>query len=223
MRFVLLPAVLLLIAAGVAPADNALRDRVIAGARSQPATALNFERTTHVVEAGGGTRTETKRIDRWDGRGWTLLSINGKQPGPSDLRKQAKLVAREKVPGYHHIAELLSGATESHVDAQGRVMLSVPQLPPGTVTTNGTDISSHLKADCYIATRNGQPWVQQLRLSARESFQMGWIKVLTFDQISDYKLDSAGNPRLASQSADSQGTLLGISGGQKSEITYAYP
>jgi hypothetical protein len=222
MRLLILPAVLLLAAAGVAPGEISLRDRLVADAFDQLPTALAFDRTTHVVEVGGGTRSETRRIDRWDGRGWTLISVNGKPPRASEIRTQARLSNGEPVPGYHRLGALLGAATERRIDADGRTVFSVPQLPPGTVISDGTDISSHLKAEAYVVTNRTQPWVQQLRMTAREPFKLGWIKVLTFDQISDYKLDSAGTPRLASQSADSHGTVLGISGGQRSEITYAY-
>jgi hypothetical protein len=223
MRHAALPIVLLLMAASVAPADTILRDRVIADARTQTQGALVFERNTHVVEAGGGTRSETRRIDRWDGRGWTLVSVNGKPPRAADLRSHTKSSKGEPVPGYHRLAVLLNATTERRVDTEGRTILSIAQLPPGTVISDGVDISAHLKAEAYVATGRNPPWVQQLRMSARESFKLGWIKVLTFDLTSDYKLDQAGTPRLVSQTADSQGTFLGIAGGQKSETSYIYP
>ncbi len=222
MRFFMMPVALFIAAAGAAPVPDPLRDRIIASAQTLSPASLAFERTSHVVEAGGGTRSETRRVDRWDGRGWSLVSVNGKPPTSTDIRTQARQANEQPVPGYHRLAALLSGTTERRVDAEGRTIISVPQLPPGTVMSKGNDISSHLKAEAYVTTSNGQPWVQQLRMTARDSFKMGWIKVLTFDQVSVYRLDQSGKPRLASQSADSQGTLLGISGGQKSEITYAY-
>ncbi len=222
MRLLLMPLALLIVAAGSAPVPDPLRDRIIAAAQTQSPASLAFERTTHVVQAGGGTRSETRRIDRWDGRGWSLVSVNGRPPTDADIRTQTKQSNDQPVPGYHRLAALLAGTTERRTDAEGRIIIAVPQLPPGTVVNDGKDISSHLKAEAYIATSNGQPWVQQLRLTARDSFKMGWIKVLTFDQVSVYRLDESGKPRLASQNADSQGTLLGISGGQRSEVTYAY-
>jgi hypothetical protein len=222
MRNFLLPLAFLLIAAGSAPAPDPMRDRIIASAQTLSPASLAFERTTHVVQAGGGTRTETRRVDRWDGRSWSLVSINGKAPSASDIRQLAKTETGQSVPGYHRLAGLLSGTTERRIDAEGRMIITVPQLPSGTVINDGKDISAHLKAEAYVATSNGQPWVQQLRMTARDSFKMGWIKVLTFDQVSDYRLDQSGTPRLTSQNADSQGTLLGIPGGERREITYAY-
>ena len=200
-----------------------VRDRIIADAKAQSPATLSFERTNHVIEVGGGTRSEVLRIDRWDGSHWTLVSLNGKAPSSGAIRELAKNSLNRPVPGYHSLAGLLATATESSVDAQGRTVIKIPQLPAKTIVNDGTDISLHLKAEAVIAISNGQPWVQQLRLTAREPFKMSLaLKVLTFDQVSDYRLDAGGKPRLASQSADSQGTWFGISGGQKSETTYAY-
>jgi len=223
-RLVTLPLALFLTAGAMASGPDPIRERIVADAGSVSPAALAFDRTTHVVQIGGGTRSDEVRIDRWDGRTWSLVSINGKPPTAAAIKAQARASRDQPVPGYHRLAGLLTAATESRVDAQGRTILGVPKLPPRTIVNDGTDISSHLKAEAVVATAsNGQPWVQQLRLSAREPFKMSWVlKVVSFDQVSEYRLDTSGKPRLASQNADSQGTMFGIAGGQKSEVTYAY-
>ena len=48
------------------------------------------------------------------------------------------------------------------------------------------------------------------------------IKVKTFDMVSNYKLDAGGRPRLASQTADSVGSVFGFTGGETSEVTFTY-
>ncbi|MFZ4110173.1 MAG: hypothetical protein ACOYKQ_06840, partial [Polymorphobacter sp.] len=108
-------------------------------------------------------------------------------------------------------------------DAEGRILLRIPVLPPGTVRTDSSDISSHLRAEALVSNRGGQPWVERVHVSQREAFKMNaLIKVKTFDQISTYKLDAAGRPRLTRQSADSMGSMFGFSGGQSSETIYTY-
>ena len=226
MKFFALLAPLALVLASGAIASlspDPVRDRIIADASLQSPAALAFDRTNHVVEVGGGTRSEVLRVDRWDGSRWTLVSLNGKAPSSIAIKEQAKTTLNQPVPGYHRLAGLLATDSENSVDAQGRMVIRIAQLPEKTIVNNGNDISTHLKAEAVIAINNGKPWVQQLRLTAREPFKMSLaLKVLTFDQVSDYKLDASGKPRLASQSADSQGTWFGISGGQKSETTYVY-
>lgn len=220
--FAFLPVALLLVTGASATAPDPVRDRIIADARTQSPAALAFDRTMHVVQIGGGTRTVVNRVDRWDGKSWSLISVDGRAPTAADLKETAKAAAAP-VPGYHRLAALLASASERSTDPQGRTVLIIPQLPPQTIVNNGTDISAHLKAEAIVVQSNGRPWVQRLTLTAREPFKMSWmLKVLTFEQVNDYVLDTSGRPRLASQANASNGTMFGISGGQTSEVTFAY-
>ena len=213
----LFPLALMLLAA--APAPDALRDRLAAEARACDPSALAFERTTKVVQSGGGSIDRTTRIERWDGNHWSLVSVNGKPPSESALHEAAK--ADAGVPGYHRLAALLA-AGERSTDAQGRTVYRIDRLPNGSVPANGNDISSHLSGEAVIAVTNGQPWVQQLKLTAREDFKLNWfIKVKHFEQVSEYRLAAAG-PRLVSQTVDSTGSMMGIVGGQHDEVAFAY-
>lgn len=208
---------------GATPAPDPVRDRIIADSRVVNPSGLAFDRTTKSVRSGGGTVTNTHKVERWDGRKWTLLSLNGKKPTPNQRKEAQKIAASSPVPGYHRMAVLLSGASESSVDAQGRTVLKIPVLPTGSVRTDSGDISSHLKAEAIVSQRGGQPWIERVKVTAREPFRMNMlIKVLNFEQVSEYRLDASGKPRLASQTADSDGTMFGFPGGEKSEVTYAY-
>jgi len=216
----LLPLVLLFCSAAM-PTDP-LRDRIIADCRTLSPATLAFDRATHSVKAGGPTRSEVSMVERWDGKAWSMVSINGKQPSPADLRQQAKTTAAAPVPGYYRLAPLLALASGHSTDGQGRTIITIPALPANWARGDGTDLSPHLKAEAVIVTTDGQPWVQQLRVTARENFNLGMIRVTSFEQTSDYRRDDSGRPRLAAQSADSRGTFLGIPGGQKSQVTYTY-
>ena len=210
-------------AASAAPTDP-LRDRIIAGAGAQVPASLTFDRTVSITQKGGGQIDHVVRVERWDGRGWTLLSMNGKPPSASDIRNAAKAQSTLPVPGYYRLATLLTAATERATDAQGHTVYRIPQLPPGSVPSSDGDLSQHLAGEATVATTPaGEPWVQRLKLTAREPFKIGWmLKVAKFEQVSEYKLDPAGVPRLATQIADSTGTLLGISGGEHNEVVFVY-
>ena len=205
------------------PVSEPLRDRIIADARAVPPASLIFDRTTNLEKKGGGSTTRVVLVERWDGQTWTLLSKNGKLPSAFERRDVEKLAAASPVPGYHRLASLLAAATEVGTDADGHMVLRIPVLPPGSVRTDSSDISSHLRAEAVVSNRGGQPWVERVHVSQREPFKMNaLIKVKTFDQISTYRLDAGGHPRLARQSADSMGSMFGFSGGQSSETVYTY-
>jgi hypothetical protein len=48
------------------------------------------------------------------------------------------------------------------------------------------------------------------------------IKATNFEPISDYRLGPDGRPCLASQAADSKGSMFGFVGGETNEVAYAY-
>jgi hypothetical protein len=212
-----------LMTVAAAQAPTALRDQIIADARTQPPAGLVFDRTTALVRTGGGSTTNVSMVERWDGKSWTLISHNGKPPSASQRRAAEKQAAAAPVPGYHRLASLLANASGSRIDSDGRTVLEIPILPANSVRTDTADISSHLKAEAVIDNRGGKPFVESVHVSARESFMLNaLIKVKAFDLVSSYQRDSKGRPRLASQTADSQGSLLGFPGGESSQVTFTY-
>ncbi len=220
----LLPLVLLLASAAAnAPLADPVSERIIATAKATTPAELSFDRTTTMVRDGGGTTTRTVLVERWDGSRWTLVRRNGKVP-TADQRRSAEAEAKASpVPGYYRLAELVSAATERRTDADGRTVLVIPVLPEGSVRSDSKDISRHLSGEVTIGSANGKPFVERLRVKARENFKLNLlIRVHSFEQISEYGLDAAGRPRLRTQTADSRGSMFGFPGGMKSEITYAY-
>lgn len=216
----LLPLVLLIAAAPVA---DPVRDRIVAEAAASSAAAIAFDRMTKSVRKGGGSTTTVNIVERWDGKSWKLISYNGRAPTASQRRSHEKQAQDAPVPGYHRLGILVAAATSSNADAQGRTVLQIPVLPPNTVRTDSSDISSHLRAEATLARRGDQVWVQRVRVTAREPFRMNMlIKVLSFEQVSEYLIGEDGKPRLAAQTADSQGTMFGFPGGEKSQVTYVY-
>ncbi len=219
----LLPLAVLLAGAAAAPPADPVADRIIAAARATTPAQLSFDRTTTMVRDGGGSTNRTVRIERWDGRRWSLVRVNGRPPTPEE-RKAAEAEARAApVPGYHCLAGLVAAATERRTGADGRTILVIPVLPSGSVRTDSSDISRHLSGEAVIGTAAGQPFVERLHVKSRDDFKLNMlIKVTSFEQVSEYGLDAAGRPRLRTQTADSRGSMFGFAGGMKSETTYAY-
>lgn len=218
----MLPFAFALSAATPLPAAvDAVRDQIVADARTMTPASLAFDRVTRSVRSGGGSTTRLDLVERWDGKRWRLLTRNGARPTKAERLEVERTSTAAPVPGYHRMAALLAAATESSVDTQGRTVLIIPKLPPGSVRTDSGDISSHLKAEVTLASAGG--FVERVKVTAREPFKMNLlIKVLKFEQVSEYRLDASGKPRLAAQTADSAGTMFGFPGGEKSEVTYSY-
>lgn len=212
----LVPLALLCVAA--TPAEQ-VRDRVLAEARAISPATLAYDRTVNFTQAGGGEKATQTRVDRWDGRGWTLLSVDGKPPTADDVAKHRKAASAAPVPGYQRLT-MLNGATAT-TDAQGRTILRMATLPPGSVITSGKDVSKQFTAEATIAA-GLRPYVQQLRSVARAPFRMMLVaKIESFVTVSDYRLDG-NTPRLVRQVADVRGSMMGKDGTQRVETLFTY-
>jgi len=200
-----------------------VRDQIIASARAVSPEQLSFERTTRLERKGGGSLLRQVRTERWDGERWTLVSIDGKDPSAREQRALERRIGTEQVPGYYQLARIMAAAKDQRVDDNGRTVLIVPVLPAGSVLADGKDISSHLQGEAVLGNRNGRPWVQRLTVTQREPFKLNLlIKVTSFEQVNDYRISAEGAPRLVAQVNDSVGSMFGYSGGEKSEVLYAY-
>ncbi|MEI6485099.1 MAG: hypothetical protein WCO11_02410 [Sphingomonadales bacterium] len=225
-RLALLPLLAVWLAAAAPVSElrlEPLRDAIITEAHAASPAGIAFDRTTTAIRRGPGINEKTVTVERWDGQRWWLVSINGQAPGASQLKQFRKGTGASIVPGYHRLAALMAAASDISVDGDGRKILKIPVLPPGTVIADSNDISAHLSGEAVIATADGRPYVARLKVRARENFKLNLlIKVTNFEQTSDYRLGPDGRPRLASQTANSRGSMFGFSGGQTDEVTYAY-
>ncbi|WP_353198521.1 hypothetical protein [Sandarakinorhabdus sp.] len=223
-RRTLLPAVAGLLVAAAPPPDLGLvRDAIIAEASRIEPAALAFDRTTTATKHSPLGSEKSVTIERWDGKGWTLVSVNGSTPKSSHRRYFQRATVNAPVPGYHRLAAMLTAAGEISTDEKGRKILKIAVLPAASVRSESDDVSSHLSGEAVITTTNGKPWVSQLNLKAREPFKLGGrIKVTEFRQTLDFGLGPNGRPRLTGQSALSKGQMFGFGGGEVNQVTYTY-
>jgi hypothetical protein len=226
-QFLLASSAVLLMAAALPQVGDGgsdpLRAQIIASAKAVSPAKLSFERTTRLERKGGGSLTRQTRTERWDGERWTLVSVDGVTPTERERREMQRRAAAENVPGYHELARIVAAATERRIDANGQTVLLIPRLPDGTVMADGKDISSHLRAEAVLAKRGNEAWVERLTMREREPFKLNFlIKVTNFEQVSNYRISADGEPRLIAQQNDSVGSMFGYTGGEKSEILYAY-
>lgn len=221
-----LPGVILAVAAAGAAAadiDSSQRDALIAEAAALAPRGIAFDRMTKTIREGGGSTTASRRVDRWNGRGWNLVSVGGKTPTYEQREQYRRIIKAMPVPGYHQLAPMLATAAGTSSDAEGRTLWLIPQLPEGSVFTDSGDVSAHLKAEARVARRGDRWWIDQLRISQREPFRLNMlIKVTGFTQTMDFALGPDGNPRLITQSSQSTGNMFGFAGGESSEVTFVY-
>jgi hypothetical protein len=207
------------VAARAAPAVDPLLQKIIAGARAVPPSSIRFERTTRAGgrDQNGPVETEV-RVDRWDGRQMTRISINGRPATADEVEKARK--ASTSVAGYHRIAEYLAGGARRTTDTAGQIVYHLDRLPKGLISLGG-DRSDKFVGDLTIDTSGAQPFVSRLHFYTPKPFSVMFVaKVDRFDVVNDYRPGADGRPMLVRQVQTIAGAQFGKVGETRTESTY---
>lgn len=207
--------------AAAAPAPDPLLGRIIADARTVTPAAIAFERQSRTVsqEKDGESASRT-RVDRWDGRNFTLVSVDGKPPQAKEIEEFRKAIASRPVPGYHRIADLLKAGAVRETDAQGHIVYRVTGLPKGSITM-GKDVSASLIGEFTVDASAAQPFVTRARLILPKPLSFFMVARLdSLEIVNDYKLGSNGRPYLARAVQAMSGAQFGKQGSTRSDTSY---
>lgn len=220
MRLLLALSALMLMTAA-APAPDPVLEQVLAGARAVPVASTSFERTQRSISTEGGGAPETRtRVDRWNGKQLTLVSINGKPPTPKEVEEYRKASAGRPVPGYYRIASFFGTGARRVPDAKGRVIYRVDKLPKGSINI-GRDISANLTAEAIVDTSGPKPFVSRMRIMLPKPLSFFMVaKLDRFEADSDYRLGPDGRPVLVHQQQILSGAQMGTSGTTSTESHY---
>ncbi|QXQ04814.1 hypothetical protein KX816_10890 [Sphingosinicellaceae bacterium] len=206
---------------GAAPADPLLA-RLIAGANALPPATLSFERSIASSQTSDGKVERHDQVDRWDGRAWTVLSIDGKPPEARAAADAVKASEASGVPGYYRLATFLAAGPVRVAEGPGSVTYRLAKLPPGGVSVKGAS-PEKFSAELSVDTSGPVPFVRHARYFAPAPMRIMMVaKLDRFEATADYKLGTAGRPELTRQAVDIAGALFGRSGTQHSDIALTY-
>jgi hypothetical protein len=157
------------------------------------------------------------RVERWDGKQLTLVSLNGKPPTPKEIEDFRKMTAGRPVPGYYRLASYLGQGARRVPDAKGRIIYRVDKLPKGSVNI-GRDISANVVAEAMIDTSGAKPFVSRLRVTLPKPLSFFMVaKLDSFEAESEYRLGADGRPVLVHHKQSMSGAQMGTSGATSSE------
>nr|WP_310522153.1 hypothetical protein [Polymorphobacter sp.] len=217
--FIALSLVLLSTAASAAP--DPLLDKVIAGAKAVPASGIAFDRVAKGVsqEKSGATET-TVKVDRWDGKQMTPVSIDGKPVTTEDAARIRKETAGRPVPGYHRIADYLSGGARRVPSADGRIVYRIDKLPKGSINISG-DRSADMVGEAVIDASGAVPIVSRLRIFLPKPLSFFMVaKLDSFEVVNDYRPGPGGRPALFHSLQTMAGSQFGKTGTTRTDVTY---
>jgi hypothetical protein len=204
-----------------APPPDPMLSRIIADARAFPPASIAYERQSRTVsqEKAGESESQT-RTERWDGRGLTLVSVDGKPPAAKDVEAFRKAAAGRPVPGYHRLADLFAKGAVRLNDPQGRIIYRVAGLPKGSITI-GKDVSANVVGEFVVDASGPQPYVSRARMVLAKPVSFFMVaKLDSLDITNEYRLDAKGRPYLARVVQSMSGAQFGKQGSTRTEITY---
>lgn len=195
--------------------------RIIADARALPPASIAYERQSRtILQEKGGESSSSNRVDRWDGRGFTLVSVDGKPPAAKDVEAFSKATASRPVAGYHRLADLLTTSAVRLSDPQGRIVYRVAGLPKGTMTI-GKDVSANVVGDFFVDNSGAQPYVTRARMVLAKPISFFMVaKLDSLELTNEYKLDAKGRPYLSRVVQTMPGAQFGKQGYTRTETIY---
>src|SRR5688572_11385464 len=134
---------------------EALKERIIAHARTVTPEDYAYTRTIRSESTEGNKKEERVVVDRWDpakpqDQRWTLVSINGQPPNADQLKNYAKETPKRRTVYYGRIAEYFGKPATSATDARGQTVFRLASLPKETVVASGTDISGNATGELVV-------------------------------------------------------------------------
>ncbi len=214
-------AALALVSTGAAPADPLLA-RLLATTSAVPPPGLSFDRRTIASETSASGTEHHTRVDRWDGRAWSVLSIDGKLPTVAAAAAALKSTSPDNVPGYYRLAVYLAAGPQRAADPSGTIVYRLARLPAGSVAIKGAP-PDKFAAELSVDVSGPVPYVRRARYFAPQPFRMMMVaKLDRFEATSDYRLNAAGHAELTRQVIDISGALFGRAGTQHTEYNFTY-
>jgi hypothetical protein len=227
--FVALFASLPLAGSLAAEAGNAeaLKERIIAHARTVTPEDYAYTRTIRSESTEGNKKEERVIVDRWDpakphDQRWMLVSINGQPPIPDQLKNYAKETPKRRTVYYGRIAEYFGKPATSATDAKGQTVFRLASLPNQTVVASGTDISGNATGEFVVEASGGTPFIEEARFVSTKPTRVKLVALIErFEAVHRYKMMPNGKPVPVESISEMNGSMMGKQGIIRTKVTYS--
>jgi hypothetical protein len=222
-------ALLPLTSSRAAEASNAdaLKERIIAHARTVAPEDYAYTRTIRTESTEGNKKEERVVVDRWDpakpqDQRWTLVSINGQAPTADQLKTYGKETPKRRPAYYGRIAEYFARPATSATDARGRPIFRLASLPKETVMVMGSDISANATGELAVNTTGTTPFIEEIRFTSSKSTRVKLIAVIErFEAMTRYRMMPDGKPVPVESTSEMNGSMMGKQGLIRTKVSYS--
>lgn len=222
----LLPLVPLRAVETAAPDADALKERIIAHARTVTAEDYAYTRTVRTEGVEGDKKEQGVLVDRWDpakplDQRWTLISIDGKPPDADQLKLFRKALPKRRQAYYGRVAGYFTKPATSSIDANGRTIFRFASLPKETVMVTDADISANATGEVVVNTSGATPFIEEVRFISTKPTRVKLVaKIDRFEAMTRYRLMPDGKPVPIESTSEMVGSMLGKEGRIRTRVAY---
>jgi hypothetical protein len=206
---------------------DALKERIIAHARTVTPDDYAYTRTIRSESTEGNKKEERVVVDRWDpakpqDQRWTLVSINGQPPNADQLKNYTKETPKRRTVYYGRIAEYFGKPATSATDAKGQTVFRLASLPKETVVASGTDISGNATGELVVETSDATPFIEEVRFVSTKATRVKLVALIErFEAVNRYKMMPNGKPVPLESSSEMNGSMMGKQGIIRTKVSYS--
>ena len=211
----------------LAQTPDALKERIVAHARTVGPDDYSFTRTARTEQTEGEKKEARTTVEKYDPRKsadekWTLVTIDGRAPTADELKAHRKEAPKRRVSHYGRVATYFGAQSTATVGPNGRTVFQFAQLPKESVIVNTSDLSSSSIAEATVDTSGAVPFVEQARFTLTKPARLMVVaKVDKFEATTRYKLMPDGRPVPTEQVSDMTGSMMGKAGRIRTTLTYS--
>jgi hypothetical protein len=206
---------------------DALKERIIAHARTITPEDYAYTRTIRTESTEGNKKEERVVVDRWDpakpqDQRWTLVSINSQPPTDDQLHTYGKETPKRRPAYYGRIAEYFAKPATSATDARGRPVFRLASLSKETVMVMGSDISANATGELAVNTTGTTPFIEDIRFTSSKSTRVKLIAVIErFEAMTRYRMMPDGKPVPVESTSEMNGSMMGKQGLIRTKVSFS--
>lgn len=209
------------------PDAEALKERIVAHARTVTPEDHAYTRTVRTESTEKDKTEERVVIERWDPskpaeQRWTLISIDGKPPTDDQLKNYRKDLPKRRAAYYGRVAGYFAKPATSSVDPQGRTTFRFASLPKDSVMVSDADISANAAGEVVVGASGAMPFVEEVRFKSTKPTRVKLVaKIERFETKTRYRLMPDGKPVPLELASEMSGSMMGQEGRIRTRITYS--
>jgi hypothetical protein len=192
---------------------DALLAKALAPASEDMQRSWTVQRTGLDYDANGHLKSKTISIFNGaeaPGKRWQLISYNGGTPSKAEQAEfQDNFKNNALPPCYAMLGSIVPPSAAKLDENATEARYRVAQMPAGTTTVKGIDLSKYTVADVIVDKRSATPFIREVRVFAPKTFRpIPGSKVTKLERVLRFDIGKDGVPLLIEHSMTSDASVM---------------